>query len=78
VWPPTRPGCRQVRGDPGSGGVVEIGVVASGAHGFRNRPDESKLDASEPDARGIETTLINGCQVISATATLLDDQDLNL
>ena len=40
AWPPTRPGCRQVRGDPGPGGVVEIGVVASGAHGSRNRADE--------------------------------------
>jgi hypothetical protein len=27
-------------GDPGPGGVVEIGVVASGAHGSRNRADE--------------------------------------
>jgi len=26
--------------DPGPGGVVEIGVVASGAHGSRNRADE--------------------------------------
>src|SRR5208282_6743330 len=40
AWPPTRPGCRQVWGDPGPGGVVEIGVVASGAHGSRNRADE--------------------------------------
>src|SRR6202162_5121379 len=40
AWPPTRRGCRQVRGDPGPGGVVEIGVVASGAHGSRNRADE--------------------------------------
>jgi hypothetical protein len=40
AWPPTRPACRQVRGDPGPGGVVEIGVVASGAHGSRNRADE--------------------------------------
>jgi len=38
--PPPAPGCRQVRGDPGPGGVVEIGVVASGAHGSRNRADE--------------------------------------
>lgn len=37
---PPGPGCRQVRGDPGPGGVVEIGVVASGAHGSRNRADE--------------------------------------
>ena len=27
-------------GDPGPGGVVEIGIVASGAHGSRNRADE--------------------------------------
>ena len=40
AWPPTRPGCRQVWGDPGPGGVVEIGVVASGAHGSRNGADE--------------------------------------
>jgi hypothetical protein len=40
AWPPTRPGGRQVRGDPGPGGVVEIEVVASGAHGSRNRADE--------------------------------------
>src|SRR5258705_10193111 len=32
AWPPTRLGCREVRGDPGPGGVVEIGVVVSGAH----------------------------------------------
>src|SRR4051794_5374259 len=33
------PGCRQVRGDPGPSGLVEVGVVASGVHGSRNGAD---------------------------------------
>jgi hypothetical protein len=43
VLPAARPGGRQVRADPGPGGVVEIGVVASGAHGSRNRADEPRF-----------------------------------
>jgi hypothetical protein len=38
--PSAGPCGRQVRGDPGPGGVAEVGVVDAGAHGWRNGPDE--------------------------------------
>src|SRR5271166_3005734 len=81
AWPPTRPGGRQVRGDPGPGGVVEIGVVASGAHGSRNRADEpcfarggstSQTPSQTPGAAAMQVpTTINAhsSTVLSGSAT---------